>query len=188
KIEVLVDTGATQNYISKSFAKDLPEVELPGPVTIERANGSFTTASRRLRFDLTLTGDDDTKYKTEALVMDGMKNQLVLGMKFLVENNVDINLRRGLICIDGTYRKVKGAPPDSVCPDQMLVEKFKSSIAASEDEFESMIEEYKLSNPKFGHIQGYEHRIVLIDSSPVQRKAYKIQEAAKEAFKQRLKQ
>lgn len=186
-VDILIDTGSTQNYISESsIPKNLRE-KLVDPVRIELANDMKIEAIEKASCLVKLGEDRSTIYKVEALVMPGMKDDFILGVPFLIKNDSEIHFKTGTIRIDDQYKKLKQFGAGDRNLEDCLVEKCNKLMSATAVDFDNMIDYFKRKNPKFGHIKGYQHRIVLEDKTPIQKKAYPVPEKAKSEFKEKLK-
>ncbi|KRH92640.1 putative LTR retrotransposon, partial [Pseudoloma neurophilia] len=185
-IKLIIDTGATSNFFSERMRKLGTPVPLDQPITIKLANGSQIKAKEKFQAKINLPIDLTTEYKIEGYVIDGMGDDVILGMTFMMSNEVEINCKTNTIRIDGIYHQMSNTRSEEFDPDQKLCEKACLIEKTPHSDIEKLLINYKLSNPEFGLLKGYQHEINLTSDKPIQKSAYKIPDGVRNEFKSQI--
>eukprot|EP00477_Mikrocytos_mackini_P002884 GAHX01003403.1.p1 GENE.GAHX01003403.1~~GAHX01003403.1.p1 ORF type:complete len:148 (-),score=15.55 GAHX01003403.1:291-734(-) len=132
---------------------------------------SATSADKRelnikgsVKPSFTILDDNSTEYHSEILVVENLNYPVILGTRFLNENEAKLNFKEGTITIDGKVLNWK--PRKLQTPETTLIRKTKVCILTSEEPKEmvlDLISTYKQNNPLLGTIPFVTHKIILTD-------------------------
>ncbi|KAG0438524.1 Retrovirus-related Pol polyprotein from transposon opus [Dictyocoela muelleri] len=89
--------------------------------------------------------------------------QIILGMRFLLENEAVINLREGFLNLDGCEYEISGCSEYKNKLEMSIMEKTRTfSLTDPTDKIAGLLKEMKKDNPSFGKIPKITHKIELI--------------------------
>lgn len=103
KYPALVDTESVENYLPERIVEDLnirTEDVIPVKQT-EVADGSIVEIKKFANIKFKLFNDENNIYTSKFYILPNPKEQPILGMRFLLENNGIINLSENFINING---------------------------------------------------------------------------------------
>ncbi|KAG0420351.1 hypothetical protein EQH57_0182 [Dictyocoela roeselum] len=150
-----------ENYIPDTLTSkyNFLTVNLQKEKVVEVANGSTVLISKKCNLQFEILHDKNITYKANFLVLPNLTEILILGMRFLLDNDAVINLKEGSIILDGMdyeicSSSIKGNPYD----DELIA---KSKICTIHDDITQLIKTAKSNNPVLGSIDVAEHKIEL---------------------------
>lgn len=124
KLRALVDSGATNNYISEIFAKEkgFQTRELSRTITLELASNSAVTYAKLETVDLVMKIDDHVE-SIKFLVVPDLKDDLILGKSWLDLHNPMINWQTGEVELSRcSCRSLRKDGPELVTEDDSRIE------------------------------------------------------------------
>ena len=89
----MFDTGATRNYMAKTLAKELQLVERPENKKVELANGQVHEVQSSVSTKIRFAQIPEVDYKIDAFILEVMKEDVVIGLEFMEENDFALDLR-----------------------------------------------------------------------------------------------
>ena len=101
-----MDTGASLNFINEKLIDKVKVEELESPMRIELANGEDRSLTRSFETMMKFEKNEISEYKLRGYIVEGMKEDIILGMPFLMNNDAEIYCKNGLIKIDDIYLRV----------------------------------------------------------------------------------
>ena len=185
--EMLVDTGATDNYVSEEFS-NLLKVEtqkLDTPQITTLADGTKVSNESKLKFFFGLNSDARQQFLCEAKVMRNLQPHVVLGMAFLQLNNAIINLRDGFVTISGMEIELNRFTDTMANSTKNIFDNlFSCNIINSK--IGSLIKKTRKEAPALGTITTFKHKIVLNKPFLSDNRVYTIPTLFKEKFKDEI--
>ncbi|KAG0435206.1 hypothetical protein DMUE_4835 [Dictyocoela muelleri] len=107
--------------------------------------------------------------------MPNPNKQIILGMRFLLENEAIINLREGFVNLDGFEYEVSTKNHEANLYEQALIKKSKTfSLSEQEDKIEALILKAKRENPTFRTIPHIRHHINLHEDFNLVKREYPV--------------
>lgn len=188
----LIDTGATENFISKKLVNKLNlKTRKIKSRKIELANTAIVETSEMVNIELKIKNSPNTIYKIKALVIKESGYDILLGNEFLKEFNVIINYKTANINIDGTEIDLDEPEFDHNEEDKKLISKTKIFCLETENSIKEnikkeIIEKYKENNPELGNINNFSHKIEVTDDKLLKFKQYKVPEKYKETVEKEI--
>lgn len=105
KNKFILDSGATNHYVMKTMKECMTKVrKLEQPVHIKTANGHIMIAEEKGELETTCQGK---KLTIEALIVEGMKNNLLSVVK-LLQKGYEVIFKRDLAIIKGKDFRITG--------------------------------------------------------------------------------
>ncbi|KAG0435587.1 hypothetical protein DMUE_4661 [Dictyocoela muelleri] len=157
KFLAMIDTGSAENYIPEHVAEkqDLEIQELIKEKTVEIANGSVLNVKKYCELKFKIVNDNNTEYKTIFILLRNPSDILILGMRFLSENDALINLKEGFINLDGAEYEIGFKTRQFNVSDFKIIEKSKIFSAKDKikDEIDEIVSIAKVNNPILGEIK-----------------------------------
>ncbi|KAG0429822.1 hypothetical protein DMUE_5715, partial [Dictyocoela muelleri] len=128
-------------------------IKLPIKKVTEVGNGELFDISEEAKVKFKLLNDINNYYCSTFFIMPNPNKQIILGMRFLLENESIINLREGFINLDGFEYEVSTRNHEENYYEQALIKKSKTfTLSEQEDKIEALILKAKRENPTFGTI------------------------------------
>ncbi|KAG0435937.1 Retrovirus-related Pol polyprotein from transposon opus [Dictyocoela muelleri] len=157
----MVDTGSVENYIPDSMVSrhNISVGQLKERKTVELANGSSVSIYEHCNLQFEIMGNTNIKYKSEFLVLPNPTETLILGMRFLTENDAVINLKEGTLTLDGFEYEICQSSLTNNQYDNAIIT--KSKICSVKDDIKNLIKTAIKTNPALGNITVVEHKIQL---------------------------
>ncbi|ORE00359.1 TF26 [Hepatospora eriocheir] len=169
--EALLDTGAKQNFINEEILQRSKLLRKTNQMLIKVANGEKVMLNEEVELLVKFDQLPGVEYKINAIIFPKLTHDLILGMQFIQQNNVAIDLSTGILRMDNKYVEIQGVKEDSVSePENMVVDNLR--VIQDDERIEMVLKPFKLQNPEFGLLRGFKHEIKLTDEIPVQGKAY----------------
>ncbi len=106
--KALLDTGTYYTYISENLGNTVKAHNLNKSVTVEVANGEKILVKKVADLKVKIGGIKDTEYQMKTYVLPGMKNDMTIGMNFILQNKCILNLRDGILSVDGREFEIEG--------------------------------------------------------------------------------
>ncbi|KAG0441354.1 Transposon Tf2-6 polyprotein [Dictyocoela muelleri] len=186
----MVDTGSVENFIPEKIASEqkLEQKDLENEKTVEVANGSLVKIKKYCDVKFQIMNDENIFYKSKFMILPHPCNVLILGMRFLTENDTIINLKDGIISLDGKEYEVKARIPNFVAPDNDISRKTKIfSVKSVYSEINETINKAKIHNPEIGNIQIAKHKIELTGKFECAPREYPVPIGLQDEVKQHIK-
>ncbi|KAG0420206.1 Retrovirus-related Pol polyprotein from transposon, partial [Dictyocoela roeselum] len=161
----IIDTGADNNYISRSIVNQLQlkSRKKQNKQSVELADGNIIHISEEIELRFNLLGDTNNYYITNFNILEKQTNSMILGMCFLNENEAVINLSNGTLKLDGTEYEIRSDNRNTNFADKEMMDKTKVlKIEESQKKLEMIISTAKKNNPAIGKITTFKHVIKLI--------------------------
>lgn len=118
KVEILIDSGASRNFISKKLVNEVNLIESENrTVKTMIANSEVVESNTTVDIQLTLEGINNRKFQLEPYVFKNCSFDLILGSKFLFNNGAIIDCQNQVPHIEKGYVKIKGN--DNVNEDEI---------------------------------------------------------------------
>ncbi|KAG0441617.1 Retrovirus-related Pol polyprotein from transposon 17.6 [Dictyocoela muelleri] len=187
-INAMIDTGSVENYIPENVAINyiIPQNELNEEKIAEVANGSTVKIAKYCHLAFNLVEDKNITYKSKFLVLPNPNKILILGMRFLMENDAIINIKDGFVRLDGyEYELKQSSMINNHCDDKILN---KTKICSIKDEIKHLIHKTRKQNPEVGHIKVIKHGIEKISELKIRPKEYPIPVGIKSEVNEHLEQ
>ncbi|KAG0441968.1 Retrovirus-related Pol polyprotein from transposon [Dictyocoela muelleri] len=173
----LIDTGATDNFISEKLCKRLNiEIStLNEKKIIETANGENVEIKKNALLNFQLLGDKDKIYKAVFFVLQNSSSDVILCSDFLIRNKAVIDFNQGSIRVDNSEYELEGFDKNDNQFDEKLIEKTKiCEVKRKKEQFNKFIEPYIFKNPKLGHITTLKRSINLNSNKILNHKQYTV--------------
>jgi hypothetical protein len=177
--KILLDTGSVHNYINEKFATNtaLKHVNIP-KCFAEMANGSKLEINKEVIGDLQLQADTSKRYQVNMRIMPKLSTHIVLGMDFMLSNEVVIDLKENILTVDGKNFEILENTSMNKDQERFISEKTNMmNIETSKEKAENLIKRYKIKNKELGIIPQTQHKISLVDQIPIFCKPYPIPHA-----------
>ena len=192
EINAILDTGCFHSLIPSTIAKDehLEIKESKSSRTLTTISKEEIMTSLESEFEFSVKEMPEMKLKTSALVVTNMQPFIILGLKFIQENNCLLDFSTSTIRIKGRSFPLSRQNVDNAEPDREISEKTSALNIQNYSTIQRKIE--KLSNMKLKEntFLGVEHSIKLISEKPISQKAYaiplKLQQQVKDEVKRLL--
>jgi hypothetical protein len=178
KAKFLFDTGSVHNYVNEEFAKKSECKTTLIPMSIaEMANGVQQKIEKEINGDIQLEADTSKIYQVKLKLMSKLTTDIVLGMAFMLDNEAVIDLKEGILTLDGKHFEIlennKHYEHERIIAQKSEI----MNITTSKEKAEQMIKNYKTNNKELGIIPHFMHRITLTDDLPIFCKPYPIPHA-----------
>lgn len=182
----MIDTGSAENYIPEQVLSDtnIDKRRLEKSQIVEVANGSTITVHEYTDLSFSLANDKNVFYKSKFLLLPNPNNIIILGMRFLLENDAILNLKEGLVNLDDIEYDISRKTHTNNQFDTEITNKTK--IFAVKDDIKNIIEKAKAKNPTLGNITLLKHHIQLISDFTQKRREYPVPVAIQSEVKEHL--
>ncbi|KAG0437702.1 Retrovirus-related Pol polyprotein from transposon opus [Dictyocoela muelleri] len=167
KIKGILDTSFDKNYITAKTSEklQLKPTFMKNPERIQIADGRFGTINREVHINFTLFDDNKNIFKVKFHIIEEPYENVIIGMKFLKENDVIIDFKNDKLNLDGREYKLNGNGNDMCFADSKLIEASRTyNISTNKENLNKIIEKYKSKNHLLGNIGVIEHSIVLTNN------------------------
>ena len=191
QVSCLLDSGSDESYIQEETALEMNlETENTKIKTIEVANNETVKVEKKVEVLLELKSTPAAEYKMDLYLMKNMSIEVILGMDFLQKFSCILNFKEPLLTIDGHAVELetdKNMWSDS--PDKILDEKSKVCCVkmSPEERIKQVVMESKKKNPLLGLIDGYEHHILLTNTSHFGSNGYTVPLSLSQELKDEIK-
>ncbi|KAG0442540.1 hypothetical protein DMUE_0197 [Dictyocoela muelleri] len=103
KYNAILDTGSEYNYVSEDTIKtiDVSQIKNIPEKPIELANGTTTSVSTCIEDEINIFNDDKMKIRNKFFILKGLNYPFLLGMEFILKNNLILNIQSKTITVDG---------------------------------------------------------------------------------------
>ncbi len=154
------------------------------PIKAETADGRISTLHKAAQIELKINGMEHLVFKLMAYILPNSGTDLILGHKFLTENEAIINFKQGIIQLRDLSMEItlknNTAPLND--PDRLTIQKsqlctLQTHIQIGKDsphEISKYLYDMALHNPTLGFIPGIEHKINIPLNSTQRSPQYKI--------------
>ncbi|MGL5707545.1 MAG: reverse transcriptase domain-containing protein [Aeromonas sp.] len=177
-ITAVVDTGASHNYITDGLVEKLniERKNLERETIAEMADGSSVNVTQRVFTTFSVQNDTNIKYQTEFRILPNGAPTILLGMLFLRNNEAIINLKDGILTLDGKQHELNEDNDARENTDNTLMEKTKiyNCKELAESKTRQLINEFCKNSPVLGKINNVCHSIPLTNEEPITLKGFKI--------------
>ncbi|KAG0442508.1 Transposon Tf2-9 polyprotein [Dictyocoela muelleri] len=191
----IIDTGATNSFLSNKIV-DKHELKIKGESNnVTLADGSHISSLGKIILSF---GILNNKFKHKFTVLKNLENDIILGLDFLINQKVNIDLKEmkfniGNISLnlekDDFYAK-HYSPENSLFDNEKL--NFLNAKENYELKINNMIKKFESTNIKLGKIPSHKFKINLKENKIINRKPYplpyKYYEGVKSEIKNLLKQ
>ncbi|KAG0435924.1 Retrovirus-related Pol polyprotein from transposon opus, partial [Dictyocoela muelleri] len=164
QLTAMIDTGADKNYISKDIITKI-QIEtdkMEKPLPAECANGDLINITHTAKISFKCAADKTIDYLCIFHILPCKKNTIILGMTFLKQNQVLIDLKNNIIVIDGREYELEGAcNEEPMLEDQISTNTKIFNILESKKKIDNLIKALKITNPEIGKIDVAKHEIQL---------------------------
>lgn len=179
RFDVLVDTCASGNYVSKPALSSTRLTKLipKTPTKITLGDGSTTEVSESIELKSTITNLQSTIYTAIFDIIKSSETSIILGMSFLLSNSYKINLVAGTLTVDKQEYELN----DQYCSNTIegkLIQKTQinqmekvNSDGIHTKEITNIIEKAKQKNPR-GDIKNVLREIQLKEMPLIRKKQY----------------
>jgi hypothetical protein len=176
RVKVLFDTGSTYNYINKNIIKELNKKPIDTETnTVELANGSNVAINQEIKLKMHLEADTSRTYNVTFKIMQNLTTDIILGLAFLFDNESIIDMKEGILTIDGKHYEFPTYSDQSYIHEKFIADKTKIMLVKSPKEcVEELIKKCKIENPILGTMEDVDHNIILNNETPVISKPYPI--------------
>ncbi|ORD93876.1 TF29 [Enterospora canceri] len=186
-IQVVLDTGARLTYIRKEAQEKLKLPIEKVEATVHLANGRTVQINEQTETEMELVGISHTRYKVKALVLPGLTEDLIVGLDFMCNNGMVLDLKKGIISVDGYELLIEEfQDKEASRPENLLVDNLRQVVREPET-LEDVVQGFKATNPILGNIDGQEHEIHLTSDKPVHFKPYGLPFKVLGELKQQIK-
>lgn len=177
KVIRIIDTGAKYNYINKSLAQRLNlNVHKSKEICcVQVANGNVQKIENEYNVEFIFKKIPHKKYNLRLLEFENLPVDINIGLKWLWEQKVNIDLGQETITIDNRCVNIlehEGDVDDFNSLDQEIYDKIMLSV--SRKTIEKQLDTLKIKSNELGLIKGYEHTIELKSNEPISLKPYPI--------------
>ncbi|KAG0427877.1 hypothetical protein DMUE_5868 [Dictyocoela muelleri] len=119
----MIDTGSTENYIPEHIARktQLNIDDLEENKEVETANGTTVTIKQFYDLKFKIANDENILYHSRFLLLPNPGDVFILGMRFLSENEAVINLKEGIINLDGVEYEIGFKTQNNNFSDNQLI-------------------------------------------------------------------
>ncbi|KAG0420322.1 Transposon Tf2-9 polyprotein, partial [Dictyocoela roeselum] len=165
EIKAMIDTGSADNFISEKFADEhnIEKLTLDCEKMVEIANGSTMQIKKFSELEFQIQNDKHITYKSSFLLLSNPNCIMILGMKFLMENDAQVNLKDGIINLDGREYEIDLKTNCRNEADDNILNKTKIfTMKNNEVDEKELIEHAKRQNPLLGNIKIVKHKIELL--------------------------
>ena len=170
----MLDTGTTMNFIESALVdKENIKRDSILPVKAITADDRELTVNEEATVNFSINDDNRIKYKTKMRIIKKTSFDLILGMPFFVENEVNINFREGLISIDGHSYELPITPLKDVNIENGLVSKsriYNITEQSARKTFQNTLKALQHETKELRTIETTKHKIELISSVPTRAK------------------
>ncbi|KAG0434941.1 hypothetical protein DMUE_4964, partial [Dictyocoela muelleri] len=176
-INGLIDTGSVENYISEGATTlmNLKPTELPQKKLTEVGNGDLVEINKETELKFQLIKDIDNYYCSKFYILPNPNLQIILGMRFLLENDAIINLREGFIVLDGCEYEINGIENKTNLIEKEIMQKTKTfTLSKLDDKINELLRDIKNRNPVLGEIPNIKHKIELIGEMKMIKREYPV--------------
>lgn len=176
-VQIIIDTGSAYNYINKAIVRKLnlmtEEIENK---TMIMANGDMAKCNEQTKIELMLSNDKNVIHLCNTRIMDSLTTDIILGMEFLENNNAIIDLKDGIITIDGRQYELEKEKHKFDSNDQILCEKTKVLVCSDIKNQRrcDIIRQFTRISEKLGTIDTITHAIETTNNIPVRCKPYRV--------------
>ncbi|KAG0420247.1 Retrovirus-related Pol polyprotein from transposon 17.6 [Dictyocoela roeselum] len=181
--KALLDTGSEYNYVSEDLNNRIHlgrAIPIPRR-SVELANGTNTHTDSYIETDIILFNDHTSRIKEKFYVLRGLNVDFLLGMDFMIKNNVVLSLKENTIRIDNNEYKLDIKKPKMAAYDEELLEKTRiCEISETSNKMKRLIQNYKSNNPTLGAILNIAHEIQLNGNFSPPKKEYSVPIAIQE--------
>lgn len=146
KANLLIDTGSAFNYIKTELAEKL---KLASHQTQKHeatmANWQTVSSEKISELSFRIQNDSFIDYKCRARLIQPLAADIILGMEFLLDNNVIIDVKNKYIIIDGNEYDTESDINDLHAYDKEIMNKTKILTLDSQKyvQIQSLIEKFK---------------------------------------------
>ncbi|ORD97512.1 POL5 [Hepatospora eriocheir] len=184
--KALIDTGARQTFVNENLIRGIGLETNRISRIVKVADGKEIQLTEECELKVSFDHSPNVEYKITATIFPNLTHGIILGMEFIRENNVILDLGSGLIKIDNKYFEIPGwSFEEKESPDKIMSTDVRT-ISEVETRISEVIKEFKLRNPEFGLLKGFDHRIMLTNKEPIQMKYYPIPYALYDGLKEEL--
>ncbi|KAF9760596.1 Retrovirus-related Pol polyprotein from transposon, partial [Nosema granulosis] len=150
KIQVMVDTGASRNYINANLIKELNlEMVEEEPLEVMTANGAKVRLNDVVNCKLILDGIKKV-YNCTFYVLQECASDVILGNEFIFNNSVILDFKRNIIRIEEEELKIlKENEEDVEELDKIFYEKLGLIKNNQKSNIKELIEQYRRKNSEF---------------------------------------
>jgi hypothetical protein len=175
QVKILFDTGSVFNYANENLVNTLnvttTNIE---EVKVEMANGNSLPVNKSCDVKLQLQADTTVNYEVNLRLLKNLTTDIILGMDFMLLNDVVINMKEKIISINNKHYEILEHDNTYYENERFLADKTSVMNINTEQLATKMVKEYMLNNPTLGKISSVEHVISLKDEKPVICKPYPI--------------
>ncbi|KAG0438712.1 Transposon Tf2-9 polyprotein [Dictyocoela muelleri] len=101
KLNVLIDSGSTENVINRKYASILKTEKIEAKFLLKLADGRNIEAKERFKFILNFDQIPSTSYFCQAYIIEDLSFDMILGTRFLNENKAVLDFELGFLQLDG---------------------------------------------------------------------------------------
>ncbi len=196
--ELLLDTGAENNFVSQTVINKINAQTYTGiQIKAETADGRISVLDKISQLEIKIKGLEQITFKIQAYVLPDSSTDLIIGHKFLVENDTIINYKQKIIQINDLSLEMTTKPFSSPKddPDKLILQKsqlctLQSHLLIGKDSPASLTDflyAAALNNPTLGLIPNVFHKINILQNTTQQCPQYKIPVAIEGKTKEELK-
>ncbi|KAG0420286.1 Retrovirus-related Pol polyprotein from transposon 17.6, partial [Dictyocoela roeselum] len=187
----MIDTGSTDNIIPQNIVETegLQQVALERKKIVEVANGSTVEIKNYCDINFQILNDKNITYKSRFLVMPNNSDIIILGMKFLIDNEAILNLKEGIMNLDGKEYEIETNSTPLNVSDTKIISKTKIFATKTEErDLMEAIKNAKQRNPELGEIDTISHKIELTKTFSNLPKEYRVPMGLQHDVKEHLKE
>lgn len=169
----------------------LTRIPLEESYTAEIANGSTETIAEKTNIESVIMNDTNICYTVECQILKTSATEVLLGMSFLMTNDAVINLKEGILILDGKKYEIILRNNLEAMIDRQIIN--KSKIFQCENAGKIKLDIQKLCAPyrekaiTLGKIKESEHEIKLKNTAPISLKGFKLPIHTLEMVRKELK-
>jgi predicted aspartyl protease len=107
RVKLIFDTGSIHNYINDSLARNM-KVELHDlkESKAEMANGNLIIINKAMKVNLNIQADSTITYGVDLRILPNLTTDIILGMDFMLENEVIINLAERILTVGNKHFEI----------------------------------------------------------------------------------
>ncbi|KAG0440611.1 hypothetical protein DMUE_1612 [Dictyocoela muelleri] len=171
-----MDSGSTFNYIGKEIVNKhnfkRRDCERSEALLV---NGSKITSNSEVKISFYLENNRNSKYTADCKIIKAMGNFIILGMEFLVNNQVCIDLKENTIRINDTEYEIPGSEEGKDVEEHLDVKNAIMQVTSLEQpqKISKLLKENMNIQP-IGLIPDEKHQIILSSTEIVRKTPYRL--------------
>ncbi|KAG0431176.1 Retrovirus-related Pol polyprotein from transposon gypsy [Dictyocoela muelleri] len=176
-VNVVLDTGSALSYINEEISNKLKLPRYPvANKTCVTVNGHNINSNEEVEFKIKIQNDICTEHKAQARIIPRMSSDLILGMDFMINHGVKINLNESTITIGEQEYEInlyqENNPIDTLFNEKTSL--CSVTINEKRKELNEILIKYQEKNSELGRIPGVTHIITYNSNEIITSRPYRI--------------